>query len=774
MRMKSLGCSSSVLLAIVAAVSTGAFGGETAVSNLAECFSPVDNAWIDTGVKPTSRTRVVFKFALTGLSSATQLCGYQAGANAKPQFTWGVTKAGKFVSTVAAQQQNMQRETGVDADLEVHAFDLQSGVQKFDSKEYAWDAIGDSATGNLYVLSMRNEWTSGGKTDYYCMMRVYECKIYDTNGTTDPADDTLQHDYRCTMDGELVDLVPDATPAPVLHGGLTPDPDRIADSFTPVSGAWIDTGVTPTSRTRVVFKFALTELLEATRFSGYQANANAKPQFTWGVTKDGKFVSAVAAQQQNKQRETGVTADLEDHVFDLQSGVQTFDGTEYAWDTIDDSATGALYVLAMRNEWAGGAAGLFCEKMRVYECKIYDTNGTTDPADDTLQHDYRCTAGRLIVDVVPGATPAPVLHGTLQPSIRTRSAGYTWQSVGGDWSGAWTDAAHWRTDGGVSGVGYPSTLTDLAKFDELPENVAVTCTVSDALSVQGFVFTSTNANLTMRGAADGARIDFAKDRFDYSSITAPGSTLTVSGLQLNLVDSEGVVMSELQMGAGERIIVRDDGVLLTYAVRTADDTEFRAQDCDLSRSYGSLTVYSYLYFQGTNVTVGTKDAKMYVAAPTYQTPGTSVHRFEGAQPAYECWNPDPRVQENRTEGGDRFVFALPRDPYPAPVVRRHSSALSDSQKFPSGKMTQKIVFEIDRDSPAYSSGRGARTYQLLYNKRGVNADWVELVQPRGTGEGGVGMFFTKDDHGTPAGEGDPVVGIAATVKRVGGLLVILK
>ena len=550
----------------------------------------------------------------------------------------------------------------------------------------------------------------------------------------------------------------------------------LSDWFSPVNNAWFDTGVKPTSRTRVVFKFALTEATARTyRFCGYQAGGNSKPQFSWGVNNTGEFVATVAAQQSGKTRGTGVMQDLETHVFDLQSGVQKFDGEEFATDEIDDSATGSIFVLALQNGWSQGKAAYFCySTIRVYECKIYDTNGTTDPADDTLLHDYRCTFGGALVDLVPNATPAPVLTGALSYEVpEFQDTSYTWQPAGGDWSGSWTDPAHWRVDGGAAGVGYPSLPADLVKFDELPENVAVTCTVSGTLSVQGFVFTSTNANLTILGTAGGTRIDFAQDKSDYSNITAPGSTLTVAGMELNLVDAAGKPTSTLQMGAGERIFVRDGGVFQAYAFRTADDTVFWAQDCDPSRSYGSLTVLSYLYYQGTNVTIGTKDAKMYVAAPTYTTPGTSVHRFEGAQPVYECWNSDPRSQDKRTEGGDRFVFSLPETPYSAPVIRPHST--SGSQKFPAGTIKQKLVFEIDGDSPAYSSGRGARTYQLCYfPKAGINTDWVELVQPRGAGEGGVGMFFTKDDHGTPAGEGDAVVGIAATVKRISGLLVILK
>ena len=40
-------------------------------------------------------------------------------------------------------------------------------------------------------------------------------------------------------------------------------------------------------------------------------------------------------------------------------------------------------------------------------------------------------------------------------------------------------------------------------------------------------------------------------------------------MELNLVDAAGKPTSILQMGAGERIIVRDGGVIQTYVFRTA-------------------------------------------------------------------------------------------------------------------------------------------------------------------------------------------------------------
>lgn len=329
----------------------------------------VDTDWysyVDTGVVPNSRTRVVYKFQRLAGASGAMLNGYQAGGDAKPQFTFGIDGQDKFVSVVAAKQKGAKRTIG-EADFEVHTFDLRSGSQKFDGAEYATDTIDDSATESLLLFAMRNGWFDG-EAYYACSFRLYGCEIYDG--------ETLIRRYRPYWDGvkgvirdevsgkeaETVGINRFRYPIPTLPAEI-PCVEMVGD-------VGLDTGVIPSLGTRVVFKFALSALSGGAQLCGYQAGANNKPQFSWGATKAGRFVSVVAAQQQGKMRDTGVACDLAVHTFDLRSGAQTFDGTEYATDTIDDSAANSMYLFAMRNEWPGSEF-YYC-RFRFYGCQIYE------------------------------------------------------------------------------------------------------------------------------------------------------------------------------------------------------------------------------------------------------------------------------------------------------------------------------------------------------------------------------------------------------------------
>ena len=445
--------------------------GELPEENLAEAFAAENNTpgsapntYIDTGIVPKSNTRLLVRFALIGSASLGETqhlgFGYQAGSNDGPQFSFNVNATTrKFQSTVATKQSPggaaTYKRVVDDIDDAIHTFDLKSGSQKFDGAEYATDTIDDSATGSIYLLALNNNWGDIPGASNACRMRIYECKIY--------AGDELVRDFRFTNDGLLVDLASErpwglsgASPklVPPSPEVVPPSPEvELSDSFTSVNNTpggaasvYVDTQVVPKSNTRLLVRFALigSASLGATQHLGfgYQAGSNDGPQFSFNVNATTrKFQSTVATQQSPGGASTykRVVADIDDeiHTFDLKSGSQKFDGAEYATDTIDDSATGTLYLLALNNNWGNTPSASNACRMRIYECKIY--------TGDALTHDYRCTPSGQLVDLAGGA-PASVLHGGLTPDV---SATPEYEAVFKPVEAVWLDRSQWIGTGVV-------------------------------------------------------------------------------------------------------------------------------------------------------------------------------------------------------------------------------------------------------------------------------------------------------------------------------------
>lgn len=139
--------------------------------------------FVDTEIVPSDQTRVVVDFALSALPTAQSASGW-GSTGGIDTFFWGV-KSGTFMSSVSKNWQTCV--TDASADTQRHLFDLQSGSQKFDGKEYGQDVFvrgtatqsaGENAR-RLYLFATSAGWTP---TPQYAMsVNVYSCQII-TNG----------------------------------------------------------------------------------------------------------------------------------------------------------------------------------------------------------------------------------------------------------------------------------------------------------------------------------------------------------------------------------------------------------------------------------------------------------------------------------------------------------------------------------------------------------------------------------------------------------------
>lgn len=366
--------------------------------------------YVNTRYAANSRTRVVMSFQLNALPQDT---GSYAGIQEKNnrQFMLGVGKDLHFKISVTPAGGGNVIDIG-QADTGLHEFDVASGSQKFDGKEYGTSTTDDGATDPLYIFGMNNLWN--GRADYFQSITVYSCKIYDG--------DTLVRDFiPCQYEGrarlwddangEWYDKIGDGTFEAIA--GITVDeiPSILSDGR-----QYLKTGVVPTPKTRLELDFQMMST-QGTQMIGFQGNPNEKGQFFFSVNKSGYFASSVVADQGTAEVVTIAAADTKRHTLVMKSGSQTLDGKEYAQQIIPEGVfTDEIWLFAANNQW-DSQNKYYCS-MRFFGCKIYEGN--------ELIRDYRpvmTALGPAVVDFVSMRQGEPTTC-TYDPdeSLLTRAA----------------------------------------------------------------------------------------------------------------------------------------------------------------------------------------------------------------------------------------------------------------------------------------------------------------------------------------------------------------
>ena len=152
-----------------------------------EYLESTGSQYIDTGFKPTPKTRIIIDFEYTDQSSDGQIMGsgYNNNSGNSGRFTFFFGKEGasnathpnEFYTNMVNSSNYAWNHLGF-GDLNRHTWDLQSGSQKIDNVEYGTQNISSDKTSNLnlYLFGRINSWDSSHS---YCKIKLYSCQIYD-------------------------------------------------------------------------------------------------------------------------------------------------------------------------------------------------------------------------------------------------------------------------------------------------------------------------------------------------------------------------------------------------------------------------------------------------------------------------------------------------------------------------------------------------------------------------------------------------------------------
>lgn len=339
-----------------------------------EYVESTGNEYIDTGVVPTSETRIEQDCQYLDFTSSDRWFQGIYGSATTTDYEWGVDSGWfKFYNnTSAAQFWSGNRK----ADTERHVFSLASGSQKIDGVECGTAKLGAASQGGAnetMFLFARRVVSNNNAPKNNAKMRLYACQIYEG--------DALIRDYRpCTSNG-VVGVMETVSsnfvaltynvglPARTIHGGMTNLIDCAYVETT--SSEFIDMGVSPTADLRMVLdgRFMSLPGKNTRLLAGVNDNTH---DFAWGIDGNGKFVTYM---YNGLGWQAGPDADTERHVWDMGPGLQKIDETVIATQTHRDTKDVwcSLFIGARQTFWSGPKFPAIAEPhaMRIYGCKFY-------------------------------------------------------------------------------------------------------------------------------------------------------------------------------------------------------------------------------------------------------------------------------------------------------------------------------------------------------------------------------------------------------------------
>ena len=350
--------------------------------------------WVDTGIKPTAKTKMVCRFAVDS-SAVAGHCGVSDAGNA---FTWYCLPSQGKVQFWLNGWQNT--EVAWSATETIHTVELQSGRQACDGVEVNGSITATQIPNGTLYLFADNQ--SGAK--YFQTIDLYGCQIYE--------DDTLVRDLvPCEINGEgaLYDRVTDAIFT--ANGGVlgfppaeenpssgedTPgDEDTPGSGDTPSSGEdvyllstgseYILTGLLPTSKTRIVVDYQNMDTSTSPAQSviaGFHLNT---AQFSVGGYVDAGVYKLIAFCNNNSSwpYQTFLVDDRTRLTVELRAeGAILVNGTALEVDpakimsvgnTFDSAAVnGGISIFAANEKGINGSGIKYLMRAKLYSCKIYE------------------------------------------------------------------------------------------------------------------------------------------------------------------------------------------------------------------------------------------------------------------------------------------------------------------------------------------------------------------------------------------------------------------
>lgn len=325
--------------------------------------------YINTGVVPTSKTRIEFKIDSSSkqITEYPQLFGSQVTSDGVNRFGIRYNWVARTGSTDMAAT-NAKYDYPCIGSLELNKF-------KLNDKVYTSTNTFTAPTVPIYLFAVNIQTDSEPSTipRTYSVAKIYYFRIWE--------DSVLVRDFIPSIDPSGVVCLYDMVTHEYFYNQDTGNfiagriQHKEIDYLESIGMQYIDTEIVPTSKTRMELKFKLNKT-DTTQNMGWTGNS---PTEAFAIEMNATNSAALGfnsyVTSNFTRRTSGVLLDKDIHTYDLQSGSQKFDGVEYATDIMGDTAVSGqtMYLFGVHAEWITTGAHLM-NYANIYTCKIYEDN----------------------------------------------------------------------------------------------------------------------------------------------------------------------------------------------------------------------------------------------------------------------------------------------------------------------------------------------------------------------------------------------------------------
>lgn len=324
-------------------------------------------------------------------------------------------------------------------------------------------------------------------------------------------------------------------------------------------------------------------------------------------------------------------------------------------------------------------------------------------------------------------------------------ATYTWQAVDGEWSGDWTNAAHWACSK-PDNMGYPQRADAGSKvtFENVPNGVTATVGVSEGCN-PGATFRwhgQSGSTVVLKGLEDGITFERTPEVIDrdFVSLALDHLTLKRSANWPELKNNE--VGKERR---GISLALRNGAVLTgNYSIILAAPQSSIVVEGGSTLDLSGASGYDKLALggDGTRMMIDNSTVKAaWVAVPDWQDALNTniVIEFKGAAPKLIA---QKQFDQNDKCADPHLRFFVPVGGYSeAPIQMTSDAAKKFGEKTkPDSTSTAKEIFEIAPESPFLTETSGKRLLQtmpLVTTVTGIETKWMmdfaDVVKPKGAG-----------------------------------------
>ena len=344
---------------------------------------------------------------------------------------------------------------------------------------------------------------------------------------------------------------------------------------------------------------------------------------------------------------------------------------------------------------------------------------------------------------------------------------YTWRDVDGDWTGDWSDNAHWSDNQNGDCVGHPSSI-DANVY--IPGGQDIVINLDAAYTIGWFYVDNADTRLTLKapsGLRDSYKLTVKGDAYhNKSSFGKANDAIVLDGCNVDfwytvfaLGGNSSLVLTNAAYAALRQVKLENPGASF-HAVGGSYATMPVGPGIVLGSSNSSGTPCGVFIDNSTL----SSSSQLQLSSKSGYTFGGSV-TFRGANPVLSVASGSSKsiFSSSTTDNEHHFIFEVPVGGFTAPPVQCPATSGNPAFSLDSGTAKLNVVFEVADGSGTYNPAH-PKDLPLMTSACGINRSCVSFAPLKHAGRGNTFLYGTT--NASPYSWA-PAAGFSGSAKAIG-------